>query len=1139
MRIMPQRESRVEVHRELSPELAHVVTRKEIRKKHEDQAQSFTWHGRRPGNENRGSSPTAQSLSVNFDRYDDLRAHRTATLSLTQDYDTVCRLTPHVISHQCGTKGASGMNNEDQAQPSTWHGRSPGNEHREPSPTIHLRLFSSLPKQCWIERDPAILKTRRKLSQVSLVQIQEALKKAKIQLISSIRFFKKLIKNSLEGPFIPMKVSVLDANIQTPKSYSEMTKDEIILTTLDKRAQNIIVSAIDDAIFQNLIHCKTSKEMWDTLIVYMEDSEEVRQDRKSMLNQEYEIFRQGKSDSITECYKKFYRIVNELMSYGRVFSTYELNDKFLRSLTKDWDTKICAIREVAKLAVISPPTLFGKLLSYEMQLMARKEEEMNSKGEHRERSVAFKAEATRKNRRISPSPPKEVAEVNSENSDNKNSESSDSDADFAAFTRFLKKKQWKSRPSTSQPVDDYYQKRKSSRKERSKTKPGKATTSKIVCYCCNRPGHVVAECPEKRKESTDKKKAQQKSKKEKSFVAKKEKSLTDQSSSESEYEAEAYIGLYVANEEDEFMQLLNSIHDQEDQECMGLMAESEDNQCQDQPGPSKVQNDSSTSDISTGTKSDSSTSSNVNGSESEGDIHQLMDEYRVLLEALKKSKNLTKTQAQEIADLKLVVSDLKKVLDQKLNENELNSTVVKIRSDHGTEFQSESMTKLCEDFGIFQEFSSPRTPQQNGIAERKNRTLIEAGRTLLSDTSLPEYFWAEAAYRVYNLTTQVVEESVHVVFDETRLINSELPCRSNNPTGISKRMDKFSIAKASNADEVLENEGYYPGGVQDSIEADDNQEVQHNEGAGDVQPEGNLPPATRHLKDHPANQIIGDPRQGVQIRSKNLSTVLHSSFLSQLEPNKFEEAIQDQHWIMSMQEELNQFRRCKVWELVPKPRDHNIIGTKWIFRNKLDESGVIVKNKARLVAKGYKQEEGIDFDQTFAPVARLEAIRMFLSYAVYQGFKVYQMDVKSAFLNGDLKEEVYIEQPSGFVDSLKPGYVYRLSKALYGLKQAPRAWYETLSTFLIENKFSRGKIEKTLFLRESKGKIILVQIYVDDIIFGSTENNLCKKFAKLMQGKFEMSSMGELKFFLGLQVRQTEDGLSIMEYIMKILQLWQ
>ena len=139
------------------------------------------------------------------------------------------------------------------------------------------------------------------------------------------------------------------------------------------------------------------------------------------------------------------------------------------------------------------------------------------------------------------------------------------------------------------------------------------------------------------------------------------------------------------------------------------------------------------------------------------------------------------------------------------------------------------------------------------------------------------------------------------------------------------------------------------------------------------------------------------------------------------------------------------------------------------------------------------------------------------------------MDVKSAFLNGDIKEEVYVEQPPGFVDPDFPDYVYFLRKALYGLKQAPRALYETLSSFLLENKFSRGKIDKTLFLREVKGKILLVQIYVDDIIFGSTDDNLCKKFSNLMQGKFEMSSMGELKYFLGLQVKQSSEGIFISQ----------
>ncbi|KAK8954916.1 hypothetical protein KSP39_PZI002093 [Platanthera zijinensis] len=469
-------------------------------------------------------------------------------------------------------------------------------------------------------------------------------------------------------------------------------------------------------------------------------------------------------------------------------------------------------------------------------------------------------------------------------------------------------------------------------------------------------------------------------------------------------------------------------------------------------------------------------------------------------------------------------------------KNELNNSVVKIRSDHGTEFQSECMTKFCEELGIHQEFSSPRTPQQNGVAERKNRTLIEAGITLLSDTSLLEYFWAEAV----NTTCHVLNRAS---------INKR---HKKTPYAIMKgRKPNISYFRIFGSKcYVLNNGKYYQTnfatksldgifvwkrwmlyrGVQDSLDEDEDNEVHLDDDNEEDQEMDRFPPARRHLKDHPAHQIIGDARHGVLTRSKSMNIVLCSIFLSQMEPKKFGEAIQDTNWIDAMQEDLNQFRRYKVWELVPKPKNHNVKGIKWIYRNKLDENGTIIKNKAKLVEKGYRQEEGMDFDLTFAPVARLEAIRLFLAYATYQGFKVLQKDVKSVFLNGDLKEEVYVEQPSGFVDPLSSNHVYRLKKALYGLKPAPRAWYETLSVFFIENKFSRGKIDKTLFLRKSKGKIILVKIYVDDIIFGSTENNLCRKFAKLMQEKFKMSSMGELKFFLGLQVRQTDDGLSISQY---------
>ncbi|GKB23804.1 putative ribonuclease H-like domain-containing protein [Tanacetum coccineum] len=177
----------------------------------------------------------------------------------------------------------------------------------------------------------------------------------------------------------------------------------------------------------------------------------------------------------------------------------------------------------------------------------------------------------------------------------------------------------------------------------------------------------------------------------------------------------------------------------------------------------------------------------------------------------------------------------------------------------------------------------------------------------------------------------------------------------------------------------------------------------------------------------------------------------------------------------------------------------------------------MIRNKARLVAQGYTQEEGIDYDEVFVLVARIEAIRLFLSYASFKDFIVYQMDVKGTFLYGKIGEEVYVCQPPGFEDPDFPNRVYKVEKALYGLHQAPRAWYETLSTYLLDNGFQRGKIDKTLFIKRHKGDILLVQVYVDDIIFGSTKKELCFAFEKLMHEKFQMSSMGELTFFLGLQ----------------------
>ncbi|GJW14888.1 retrovirus-related pol polyprotein from transposon TNT 1-94 [Tanacetum coccineum] len=224
-------------------------------------------------------------------------------------------------------------------------------------------------------------------------------------------------------------------------------------------------------------------------------------------------------------------------------------------------------------------------------------------------------------------------------------------------------------------------------------------------------------------------------------------------------------------------------------------------------------------------------------------------------------------------------------------------------------------------------------------------------------------------------------------------------------------------------------------------------------------------------KDHPLDNIIGNP-----------SRLIHES------------------------------DRLQVWELVPPPDCVMIIALKWIYKVKLDEYGDVLKTKARLVAKGCRQEEGIDFEESFAPVTRIEAIRIFIANAANKNMIIYRMDVKTAFLNGELKEEVYVSQPEGFVDPDHPTHVYRLKKALYGLKQAPRAW-------------KTGK------------HILLVQIYVDDIIFASTDPKACDIFSNEMSSKFQMSMMGQMLFFLGLQVSQNPRGIFInqLKFALEIL----
>ncbi|GJX48248.1 retrovirus-related pol polyprotein from transposon TNT 1-94 [Tanacetum coccineum] len=286
----------------------------------------------------------------------------------------------------------------------------------------------------------------------------------------------------------------------------------------------------------------------------------------------------------------------------------------------------------------------------------------------------------------------------------------------------------------------------------------------------------------------------------------------------------------------------------------------------------------------------------------------------------------------------------------------------------------------------------------------------------------------------------------------------------------------------------------------------------------------------RWTKDHPIANVIGDPSRSVSTR-KQLETdamwCYFDAFLTLVEPKNFKQAMTEPSWIDAMQEEIHKFKRLEVWELVPCLDNMFLIKLKWIYKVKTDESGGVLKNKARLVAQGFRQEEGIDFEESFAPVARIEAIRIFVANAAHKNMKIYQMDVKKAFLNGELKEEVYVSQPEGFVDQDNPSHVYKLKKALYGLKQAPRAWYDMLSSFLISQQFSKGVVDPTLFTWHAGNDILLVQIYVDNIIFASSNTVMCDEFANQMTNKFKMSMMGQMSFFLGLQISQSPRGIFI------------
>ena len=252
-------------------------------------------------------------------------------------------------------------------------------------------------------------------------------------------------------------------------------------------------------------------------------------------------------------------------------------------------------------------------------------------------------------------------------------------------------------------------------------------------------------------------------------------------------------------------------------------------------------------------------------------------------------------------------------------------------------------------------------------------------------------------------------------------------------------------------------------------------------------------------------------------------------FIGEDDPEKFEEAIKEEKWRKAMEAEIKSINDNNTWELVDLPDGAKVIGVKWIFKTKFNEKGDIDKFKAKLVAKGFHQTHGVDFHEVFAPVARWDTIRLILGLAAQQGWIVQQLDVKSAFLHGELNEDVYVEQPKGFECREEEGKVYKLNKALYGLRQAPRAWYSRIEGYFVKEGFHKCYCEHTLFVKTEKEGILIISLYVDDLIYTSNSGEILKRFKASMENEFAMTDLGQMKYFLGVEVIQDDHGIFVSQ----------
>jgi len=490
-----------------------------------------------------------------------------------------------------------------------------------------------------------------------------------------------------------------------------------------------------------------------------------------------------------------------------------------------------------------------------------------------------------------------------------------------------------------------------------------------------------------------------------------------------------------------------------------------------------------------------------------------------------------------------------------LVERQSGSKIKVLRSDGGGEYAAPEFSDFCEKEGIVHEFTPPYTPQHNGAAERRNRTLLNMVRCMLKTKKMPNFLWGEAANaatyvlnmsptrRLKLMTPEEAWTSVKPDVSHLRIFGSM--CYKHVPDALRRKLDDKSTPQ------VLI--GYHETGGYKLYDPN----TEHVSTSRDVYVDESsswdwtvastkattYAPKIAFGEEESADKAITELAVRKSGRRSQLPSYLqdydithdvivtsdgnlvHSALIAESEPITFEEAARDGHWWQAMEEEIDSIKRNNTWELVELPLNKKPIALKWIYKVKVNANGEIVRHKARLVAKGFLQKAGIDYGEVYAPVARIETVRLVVALATNKDWSLHQLDVKSAFLNGPLEEEVYVQQPIGFVQETDKHKVYKLNKALYGLKQAPRAWNKQIDQFFEGIGFMKCISEHGVYVKNAEGSRIIICLYVDDLLItGDSEKSIESCKAELMK-EFEMNDLGKLSYFLGIEFTQTKSGV--------------